>query len=413
MRKIIFQLVITLFGVSNLLQAQTAIKMKKEGGIYTTPCKVNGLKLRFIVDTGASDVSISSTEALFMLKNDYLSADDFTGTQKYKVANGEIQEGYTFIIRELEIGDITVRNVSASIVKNLDAPLLLGQSALSKFGRVSFDYATETLYLGTGGSTPNTPSYTTNGTLYNTASVASGSYTEYGISPLFKMIAIPAGTFTMGCTSEQSYCESNEKPTHSVSLSAFKMMETEVTQAQWRAVMGSNPSSFSGCDDCPVENVSWDDIQTFLSKLNTKCGKRYRLPTEAEWEYAARGGQDYQYAGSNNIDDVAWCWDNWGRDNRKTHSVKGKRANGYGLYDMSGNVAEWCSDGYGGGDWKGSFYYKNSPYSNPQGENSDVLRVIRGGCWVCGKIDCRVTYRNGGELNFHHYAYGFRLVSSL
>lgn len=378
-----------------LLQAQTPVKMKKEGGIYMIPCKVNGLKLKFVFDTGASDVSISSTEALFMLKNDYLSADDFTGTQQYRVANGELQEGYTFIIKELEIGGVTIQNVKASIVKNLDAPLLLGQSALSKFGRITFDYDTETLYLGSGS---NNTATNTNATTSN-----DGSYTEYGISPSFKMVAIPAGTFTMGCTSEQSDCGDDEKPTHSVSLSAFKMMETEVTQAQWRAVMGNNPSNFLGCDDCPVENIRWDDIQNFLSKLNIKCSKYYRLPTEAEWEYAARGGQNYKYAGSNNINDVAWYSSN---SDSKTHSVKSKRANGYGLYDMTGNVWEWCNDWYEKG------YYENSSYNNPQGSISGTYCIIRGSGWGNDSQACRVALRYSYAPDSRNSGIGFRLVIS-
>ena len=138
----------------------------------------------------------------------------------------------------------------------------------------------------------------------------------------------------------------DESPVHSVTLSSYYMGETEVTQALWKAVMGNNPSRFKG-DNLPVENVSWNDCQEFIRKLKQKTGKNFRLPTEAEWEYAARGGKKsngYKYSGSNNIGSVAWYDDN---SSNQIHAVKGKRLNELGLYDMSGNVWEWCSDWYG------------------------------------------------------------------
>jgi formylglycine-generating enzyme required for sulfatase activity len=154
-----------------------------------------------------------------------------------------------------------------------------------------------------------------------------------------KFILVKGGTFNMGCTSEQQDCNDDEKPVHPVTLGDYYIAETEVTQAQWKAVMGDNPSVFEGCDDCPVEKVSWNDVQEFITRLNARAGSpRYRLPTEAEWEYAARGGANsrgYQYAGSNDINEVAWYDDNSGS---KTHPVKGKKPNELGVYDMSGNV---------------------------------------------------------------------------
>ncbi len=198
------------------------------------------------------------------------------------------------------------------------------------------------------------------------------------------MVFVPGGSFQMGSDDG----EDDEKPVHTVQLDDFYIGKYEVTQKQWREVMGENPSSFQGCDDCPVEQVSWNDVQEFIQKLNAQTGQNYRLPTEAEWEYAARGGQKsqgYQYAGSNNIDEVAWYDGNSGR---KTHPVGQKRPNELGLYDMSGNVREWCSD------WYGSDYYASSPEFNPRGPASGSSRVVRGGSWRYLSEVCRVAYRN-------------------
>ena len=189
------------------------------------------------------------------------------------------------------------------------------------------------------------------------------------------MVYVSGGTFTMGGTSEQgSDAESIEKPTHSVTLSSYYICKYEVTQALWRAVMGSNPSKFKG-DNLPVEQVSWNDCQTFINRLNSYTGRNFRLPTEAEWEFAARGGnysRHYKYSGSNYISDVAWYCDNSGN---RTHPVGTKQANELGLYDMSGNVWEWCSDWYGS--------YSSYSQSNPTGATSGFGRVERGGNW-CG-----------------------------
>jgi formylglycine-generating enzyme required for sulfatase activity len=207
----------------------------------------------------------------------------------------------------------------------------------------------------------------------------------------------------MGCTSEQSDCDDDERPAHQVTLSNYYIGETEVTQAQWRSVMGSNPSRFSGCDACPVEEVSWNDVQEFISRLNNLSGgARYRLPTEAEWEYAARGGsqsRSYQYAGSNYLDEVAWYDDNSGG---KTHAVKGKKSNELGLYDMSGNVREWCSDWYGS--------YSSGSQTNPVGASSGSLRVGRGGSWLYDPAYCRVADRYGNAPDYRYSLLGFRLA---
>ena len=221
------------------------------------------------------------------------------------------------------------------------------------------------------------------------------TFTVNGVS--FTMKYVAGGTFSMGATSEQgSDAESDEKPVHSVILSNYFMGETEVTQALWQAVMGNNPSNFKG-DDLPVENISWNDCQEFTRKLNQKTGKTFRLPTEAEWEYAARGGSKsngYKYAGSDSIGSVAVYEENSYNNGSSsldygTHRVKSKSPNELGLYDMSGNVWEWCQD------WYGSDYYGESPSTNPQGPSSGFGRVLRGGSWYSYEGSCRVSLRDG------------------
>ena len=223
-----------------------------------------------------------------------------------------------------------------------------------------------------------------------------------GIS--IEMVRVEAGTFTMGATPEMKDPWDDEKPTHQVTLTNdYYIGKYEVTQALWKAVMGKNPSKFKG-DNLPVEQVNWKDCQEFLSKLNNTTGKKFRLPTEAEWEYAARGGKKsrgYQYSGSNNISDVAWYEDNSGS---KTHTVGSKQANELGIYDMSGNVWEWCHD------WKGS--YSSSSQVNPTGANSGSYRVGRGGSWRHAARGCRSSYRNNSTPDNRNDSLGLRLILS-
>ncbi len=218
------------------------------------------------------------------------------------------------------------------------------------------------------------------------------------------MVFVKGGTFLMG---SDEYDES--KPIHKVTLSDFYIGKYEVTQKEWENVMGSNPSSFKGANR-PVENVSWNDVQEFIKKLNAKTGENYRLPTEAEWEYAARGGnksRGYEYSGSNSIDEVAWYN---GNSNSETHEVGQKQPNELGIYDMSGNVWEWCSD------WYDENYYKNSPSRNPQGVLTETNRVFRGGSWKYNSANgggCspgKRFYSNPGDWDYY---LGFRLAQGL
>ncbi|MDR1274648.1 MAG: formylglycine-generating enzyme family protein [Odoribacteraceae bacterium] len=218
-----------------------------------------------------------------------------------------------------------------------------------------------------------------------------------------EMVFVRGGTFQMGGASEEEGGDDDELPVHEVTVSGFYMGKYEVTQAQWKALMNDNPSEFKG-DDLPVEQVSWEEVQVFIERLNSATGKRYRLPTEAEWEYAARGGnqsEGYSYSGSDSFEDVAWIIDNSGN---KTHPVGTKMANKLGIHDMSGNVYEWCHDWYGP--------YPDSAQRDPSGASSGTLRVNRGGGWDGEAADCRVAYRNNGSpVNAYNYL-GFRLVYS-
>lgn len=211
------------------------------------------------------------------------------------------------------------------------------------------------------------------------------TFTVNGVS--FTMVYVEGGTFIMGATTEQgSDARDNEKSAHEVTLSSYCIGETEVTQALWLAVMGSNPSQNIGDLNCPVESVSWTMCQEFITKLNQITGKAFRLPTEAEWEYAARGGnksQGYKYAGSNNLDVVAWYNENSGFT---THPVATKTSNELGLFDMSGNVWEWCQDWYG--------EYSIEPQTNPTGPSTSSYRVNRGGIFNGYDWYCRVSFRN-------------------
>ena len=211
-----------------------------------------------------------------------------------------------------------------------------------------------------------------------------------------EMVYVEGGSFEMGSNDG----DSNEKPVHRVTVDDFYIGKYVVTQKELEAVMGNNPSNFQG-DNLPVEQVSWDDVQEFLQKLSTKTGKNYRLPTEAEWEYAARGGHKSSgntYSGSNRIDNVAW-YD--GNSNSQTHTVGTKQPNELGIYDMTGNVWEWCSDWYGS--------YSSNAQTNPQGSSSGSDRVLRGGSFTDDGGSCRGAYRSFNTPDDRYFDCGFRL----
>lgn len=231
-----------------------------------------------------------------------------------------------------------------------------------------------------------------------------GQTGDKGLPDMKRMIFIKGGCYDMGDVFGEG--EDDELPVHEVCVDDFYLGEHEVTQREWKEIMGDNPSEFIDCgDDCPVETVSWDDSQKFIYKLNKKTGKNYRLPTEAEWEFAARDrGKKMRWAGTNNISELgnyAWHEENSGD---KTHPVKTKKPNELGLYDMTGNVAEWLSDNWG------KRYYKSSPRNNPKGPSHGNGRDARGGSWGSTADFNRTTNRYADNQSYRAHNHGFRLA---
>ncbi|TCV90648.1 SUMF1/EgtB/PvdO family nonheme iron enzyme [Sulfurirhabdus autotrophica] len=216
------------------------------------------------------------------------------------------------------------------------------------------------------------------------------------------MVTIPAGSFMMG--SNDSF--TNERPLHRITIAKpFALSKTEVTQRQWRMIMGNNPSTFTNCgEDCPVETISWNDAQAFIQKLNAKTGQHYRLPTEAEWEYACHAGKQHPYCGGDYLDSVAWFDEN---SPTTTQPVGRKQANAFGLFDMSGNVWEWVEDSYHDS-------YKGAPTDGSAWSGDGVKRVLRGGSWNSEPQDHSATYRFWSVPAYRYgYGFGFRLARIL
>jgi formylglycine-generating enzyme required for sulfatase activity len=260
-----------------------------------------------------------------------------------------------------------------------------------------------------GGTTP-TPNPNPNP---NPVTLVDTTYTVNGVS--FKMVAVKAGTFTMGDTIYDGSILYSCLPVHQVTLTNdYLIGETEVTQELWQAVMGQSLREwqdnfgtnwyYGEGDNYPMYLISWNDVKVFIQKLNQLTGKTFRLPTEAEWEFAARGGNqthNYLYSGSDNLDAVAWYYDN---ANNTSHPVKTKAANELGLYDMSGNVLEWVND-----YWSD---YTSASQTNPQGPTTGSRRVDRGGSWNGDAFSCRVAYRHDFTPDYRNPYLGFRLACS-
>ena len=372
-------------------------------------------------------VSIGTEHRYRVVCEDYYTKEGvvYFDKREEKSINVELEPNFGYITIKSEPGgaEIYVDDVKVGTTPYLMKKITLGRHTVEirKYGyetqadmvMIKVDDVNkqfENVKLVEDKSVPTTPvatSGSTNGTSTTTAS-GNKTFTVNGVS--FEMVAVKGGTFTMGCTSEQGGdCYSDEKPTHSVTLSDYYIGKFEVTQELWQAVMGSNPSYFKG-NNLPVEKVSWNDVQEFITKLNQKTGANFRLPTEAEWEYAARGGNKsngYKYSGSNSIDNVAvYEVNSYNKGNNHpdygTHAVGTKTPNELGIYDMSGNVWEWCQD------WKGN--YSSGSQTNPTGPASGAYRVLRGGGWSIDASYCRVSNRSSSNPGSGNYYFGFRLV---
>ena len=309
-----------------------------------------------------------------------LSEDQLTTLVKGKVAEGRVRQFITSCGLNFVADDAAVRRLKAAgaTAAELEA-LRAAKQPLPYRLPVTYDWGGTLLALRAARQP-----------------LPAGPLVVNGVSMEF--VPIPKGEFMMGSESREAIPD--EKPVHRVRITkAFEMGRYQVTQAQWEAVMGSTPSYFKGADR-PVEQVSWNDAQEFLSKLNARNdGYRYRLPTEAEWEYAARAGTTGDNAAD--LDSVAWYSIN---SYSQTHSVGQKQASAWGLYDMQGNVWEWCQD------WYDDSYYRNSPAKDPQGPSSGSLRVLRGGSWVGSAWSVRVAVRVRSYPVYRSDSGGFRCV---
>jgi hypothetical protein len=352
MRRIVLVLVVISFAFAANAQVQVKI------GQGYVQCKVNGLDFKCLVGTGVT--AIAATDVSFMIKNGFIIENDITGATSAQIAKGEIPKEAKILIRKIEIAGSKLENVYASIVGEQQSSLYLGISSLQRLGKVEISGNELLIYAQRATTTQGMPLKHANEEVWNPDGIEL-IFVEGSGDGIYKQEGFYIGKY-------------------------------EVTQAQWKAIMGdnNNPFYFKG-DDLPVERVSWDDAQEFITKLNVKTGGNYRLPTEKEWEYAAREGKaksSNEYSGSNDVAEVAW-YD--GNSDNATHKVGTKKSNALGIYDMSGNVGEWCEDCY---------------------SSSCSYRVVRGSSWYDYASDCRVSFRAAFSPGDHYYFLGFRLVCS-
>ena len=415
--------ILLLFGAycipAKLTIAQTVIKLDKEHNEYTTPCVVNGLKLKLEIATANFEVGISQVEATFMIKNGYIKESDVLNSKLYETASGEIAEGAEVTLREINISGLVLHDVKAIVIGSERAPLLIGQNALSRLGKITLDYNNNTLTIGDG---PN------NGPLVDMNN-------PHGIqNESIDLVHVEGGSFSMGSDDGKD----EETPKHTVKVKSFSIGKYEITVGQFRtfveatnyrtAAENEGKSTFyrdgrwedvkglnwtynnfgfkrkSAEDYEPVLYVTWYDAQRFCEWMSAKTGKHYRLPTEAEWEYAAKGGlnsKQYKYSGSNEIEEVGWVKGNAGGQIR---NVGLKKPNELDIYDMTGNVLEYCSD------WFDKHYYQYSPLDNPKGPEGDHEKVSRGGGVYSTANESRTTDRHWDWPNTRCNYNGFRVA---
>ena len=356
-------------------------------------------KCEFLVD-GVSQFAYGARKNDWETYSMPLTAGVHTLTWRYTKDSSVNPEGDYFAVDNLTIrsmemrgdvdadGNVTISDVTALIDYLLSgnaSGIVLSNADCDQDGNVTISDVTTLIDYLLSGNWPGEQEFTVGGVT-------------------FKMVPVFGGTFTMGFTGDTPISEEeNALPAHQVTLSSYSIGETEVTQALWVAVMGNNPSHYTGDTSRPVESVSWNDCQAFITQLNQMTGMTFRLPTEAEWEFAARGGNmshGYTYAGSNTLDDVAWNSNN--NSANTTQPVGQKSPNELGLYDMSGSVWEWCNDYYGA--------YSAEAQTNPTGPTSGSDRVARGGAFFNNQGNHRVWFRNHSSAGQVADGLGFRLA---
>ena len=384
------------------------IPLEKQGGVYTLPVRINGvITLNFILDSGAAEVSIPVDVVSTLLRTGTIKESDFLPGQVYTLADGSTLKSPRFLIRELEFGRIRVSNIPASVAP-LAGELLLGQSLLEKLDSWAFDNKRHVLIIAQIKPSEPIPNAAENSPSKKPF-VSSESKSKTWKDPVTGMefVWVPAGCYQMGCGPWAGDCYVDEVPAHEVCLDNFWISKYEVTQGQWLKLMPKNPSRFKKGDNYPLEQVSWNEAHEFLERLNNRNTKiHFRLPTEAEWEYAARSGGKYEmFAGGNDVEQVAWYAEN---SAKSTHPVGSKNPNGLGIYDMSGNVWEWCEDSYG---WDA---YNTHTQNNPINKNQDgeTWPVFRGGSWASDWYSERTVRKVAHMASHRSLCVGFRPVAS-
>lgn len=361
--------------------AELTIKTHEKATVYLNGNRLTNLR-NIKLQPMVANIKVTMNKAKDLEKRIILKKNDSKTIELYpQIGTGKVQIAVIPADAEIEFSELYGKSYSSTGAKSFrDVPVGTYNLNISKKGYKSIKEEF---------------------TLRADETVRKSFKLEEGADVGGDMIFVKGGTFQMG--SNENY---NERPIHSVTVDDFYIGKYEVTQKEWKEIMGNNPSNFKG-DNLPVEQVSWNDVQEFIRKLNQKTGGNYRLPTEAEWEYAARGGassRGYKYSGSDDIDDVAWYRSNSGD---KTHPTGTKQPNELGIYDMSGNVWEWCSD------WYDKNYYSNSPSHNPKGASSGSYLVPRGGGWGSYASVSRMAYRGNANPTDRTRYLGFRLVKEV